>query len=152
MSHKTVFALVLTLSLAVSLGVLMMPASPASAANPASLDPGFTNQYTVAPGDTLSAIAKKFNTTADLLSMANAIADPNYIRAGQVLMVPDANMASDPDVSLDILDQQQMASHAVAFDYQADRIPTDSDDTAALSATAPAASPATAPITPGVSD
>lgn len=44
--------------------------------------------YNVQTGDTLSAIAKHFETTVDALVEANAIADPNFILIGQVLSIP----------------------------------------------------------------
>ena len=43
--------------------------------------------YTVKWGDTLSAIAKKYNTTVSKLTKLNNISDPNYIVVGQVLIV-----------------------------------------------------------------
>jgi hypothetical protein len=45
--------------------------------------------YTVAAGDTLGAIAKKFGVTVDQLVAWNGIADPNNISVGQVLKVSD---------------------------------------------------------------
>lgn len=43
--------------------------------------------YTVKPGDTLSAIAKKYGTTYQELAKINGIANPNLIHPGQVLKV-----------------------------------------------------------------
>ena len=53
--------------------------------------------YTVAPGDTLSAIAARFGVTVQSIVDYNGIADPNYLRAGQVLLIP--GVASAPDLS-----------------------------------------------------
>lgn len=47
--------------------------------------------YTVAPGDTLGAIATQFGVPLDALIAANAIDDPNRIRVGQVLVIPNAD-------------------------------------------------------------
>lgn len=46
-----------------------------------------TNTYTVVKGDTLTAIAKKYNTTVDKLVSLNSIKDKNKISIGQVLKV-----------------------------------------------------------------
>lgn len=43
--------------------------------------------YTVQKGDTLSKIAKKYNTTVDALQKLNRIRNPNLIRVGQKLRV-----------------------------------------------------------------
>ena len=48
--------------------------------------------YTIKAGDTLSAIAKKMNTTVAMLKAANNIKDANKIRAGAKLkLYRDAN-------------------------------------------------------------
>lgn len=47
---------------------------------------GYLN-YTVKPGDTLSAIAQKFNTTVNYLTEINNIENPNSIYAGQILKI-----------------------------------------------------------------
>ena len=44
--------------------------------------------YTVRPGDTLWAIARRFGTTVEALVQANDIPDPNLIYPGQVLTIP----------------------------------------------------------------
>ena len=46
-----------------------------------------TVTYTVKSGDTLSGIAKKYNTTVDNLVKLNNIKDPNYIITGQKLII-----------------------------------------------------------------
>ncbi|WP_029114304.1 alpha/beta hydrolase-fold protein [Mycobacterium sp. URHB0044] len=54
--------------------------------------PDFT-RYTVAAGDTLSALALRFQGGAELdrlIAAANGISDPNTIHAGQRLIIPDA--------------------------------------------------------------
>jgi|TARA_R100000479_G_scaffold87349_2_gene42683 murein DD-endopeptidase MepM/ murein hydrolase activator NlpD len=49
-----------------------------------------TGLYKVKPGDTLSQIAKRHNLgTSELLKANRNIADPNKIRAGQVINVPN---------------------------------------------------------------
>ncbi len=44
--------------------------------------------YTIMPGDTLTKIAAKFNTTVEALVKANNISNPDLIIAGQTLKIP----------------------------------------------------------------
>lgn len=44
--------------------------------------------YTVQSGDTLSAIAERYNTTVDELVAANGLTDPNALQPGQTLLIP----------------------------------------------------------------
>ena len=46
-----------------------------------------TIYYTVKPGDTLSAIALKYNTTWEYLAQINNISNPNLIYPGQILTI-----------------------------------------------------------------
>lgn len=46
-------------------------------------------EYTIEWGDTLSSLAKKYNTTVSNLATLNKIADPNKIYAGQKITIPD---------------------------------------------------------------
>ncbi len=48
--------------------------------------------YVVHPGDTLSAIALRHGTTVSALAEANHLADPNLIRIGQLLKIPDSQL------------------------------------------------------------
>ncbi len=45
--------------------------------------------YTVKKGDTLFAIARKYDTTVEALVATNAIKNKNYIYPGQVLKIPE---------------------------------------------------------------
>jgi LysM repeat protein len=50
-------------------------------------------EYTIRPGDTLYEIAKSFDTTIETLLAANPdISDPDYILAGDVLVIPSADL------------------------------------------------------------
>ncbi len=51
-------------------------------------NPKTSETYVVRPGDTLTSIAQRFNTTAFALAQSNGISDPSMIRVGQVLQVP----------------------------------------------------------------
>jgi LysM repeat protein len=46
--------------------------------------------YVVRPGDTLSQIARSYNTSVTAIALANNISNPNMIYAGQVLVIPTA--------------------------------------------------------------
>jgi LysM repeat protein len=63
----------------------------AVAALPASV---VASTYVVHPGDTLSEIAVRHGTTVTALVEANQLADPNLIRIGQLLHIPDARVGS----------------------------------------------------------
>lgn len=65
-------------------GLALLPV-PVQAQSPES--------YTVAPGDTLGAIAARYGVSLDALVAANGILDPNQVAVGQVLAIPSG---SDP--------------------------------------------------------
>ena len=44
--------------------------------------------YTIQYGDTLSAIARKYNTTVDAIMKLNQITNANLLKVGQVLKIP----------------------------------------------------------------
>lgn len=46
--------------------------------------------YTLRWGDTLGGVAKRFGVSTGALAAANGIRDPDRVRAGQVLRIPDA--------------------------------------------------------------
>jgi LysM repeat protein len=74
---------VLFVAVAAILAVVLLTAaqpSPVSAAGPA--------YYVVRPGDTLTAIAWRYGMTTWAIARANGIWNPNYIYAGQVLVIP----------------------------------------------------------------
>jgi len=72
------------------LAVAAMGAS-AAAAVPVSV---IASTYVVHPGDTLSAIAMRHGTTVSALAEANHLADPNLIRIGQLLTIPDSKLGA----------------------------------------------------------
>ena len=59
-----------------------------------------SQSYTVASGDTLSAIAARFGTTVDALVKNNQIANPNALQVGQELQIPSTQVAVGPDLIL----------------------------------------------------
>lgn len=44
--------------------------------------------YIVRKGDTLTAIARSYNTTVDAIASANGMRNPHFIQVGQVLQIP----------------------------------------------------------------
>ncbi|WP_426756624.1 LysM peptidoglycan-binding domain-containing protein [Myxococcus sp. Y35] len=50
-----------------------------------------STSYRIRPGDTLSGIARRNNTTVDALARANNIRDPDRIFAGKTLVIPGAS-------------------------------------------------------------
>lgn len=50
-------------------------------------------KYTVKKGDTLSKIGVKYGVTVPELAKANGIINPNLIKVGQVLIIPEAGNA-----------------------------------------------------------
>jgi LysM repeat protein len=50
--------------------------------------------YTIQKGDTLSALAKRFNTTVEALARTNNIKNPDKIYAGKTLSVPSPTASS----------------------------------------------------------
>lgn len=61
-------------------------ATPAPTATP-TCGVVFCGEYVVQSGDTLSAIAERFNTTVEELAERNCIADPSRIYVGQILKI-----------------------------------------------------------------
>ncbi len=68
------------------------PVDPAPAAN----QPTY---YTVATGDTLNKIAKRFNVSWQAIVTANGLANPNVISVGQRLLIPLATAPSAPTIA-----------------------------------------------------
>ena len=63
-----------------------LPAEPEKPSEPPPVTEPLT--YTIQGGDTLSAIARKFNVTVAALVAENNLENPNLIRPGQVLKIP----------------------------------------------------------------
>jgi LysM repeat protein len=57
-------------------------------AGPGNADAAFAATTTIRPGDTLSAIARRYDTTVAALAAANGITNPNQIFAGATIEIP----------------------------------------------------------------
>ncbi len=71
------------------------PANSPTGGNPAPALPLPIATYTVQAGDTILRIAKRVHVAPKDLVHANKIADPNKVRAGTVLLVPNPTMPPD---------------------------------------------------------
>lgn len=69
---------------------------PTAAPVPPTAPPAGLGTYTVQPGDILSVIAARYNTTVATLAQLNNLVNPNLIYVGQVLRVPQAAPAPAP--------------------------------------------------------
>jgi LasA protease len=108
--------IIVTATPAEALGIQTLPAqafTPPAVATPQrqpagplivpTLDPplaatveAMPSYYTVAPGDTLSAIAERYGTTVERLMSLNAITDGSLIAVGQILSLPETSDAFSP--------------------------------------------------------
>ncbi|HZD11250.1 MAG TPA: LysM domain-containing protein [Candidatus Binatia bacterium] len=70
--------------------------SPGPTPTPPPPGGGGGGTYTVAPGDTLSAIARRFGTTWQEIAALNNISNPNIIHVGQVLQIPGGGGGTPP--------------------------------------------------------
>ena len=70
--------------------IIKLPNSSSSSSPSPSLSSTFIS-YSVASGDTLIKIAKRYGTTYQEIARINGISNPNIIRVGQVLKIPCSN-------------------------------------------------------------
>ncbi len=85
---------------------LVLSPVPIQADNLPTLDPFPTGadpvpvEHVVQPGDTLSAIASRYNTTVQTLLNINPLPNPDILSVGQVLRLPQIPDASTPSIKL----------------------------------------------------
>ena len=63
-----------------------------------------SNNHTVQPGESLSAIARKYGTDVSTLMRINNISDPNLVRSGQKLAVPGGPVGSGAGREFDVME------------------------------------------------
>lgn len=76
--------------------VVVAPTPTPVVVMPTSAPQSQAGSYTVQTGDSLSAIAARFNTTVNAIVAANNIANPSSIFAGQKLVIPGPGAAQAP--------------------------------------------------------
>ena len=76
------------------LAMLSIAASPVAAAPPPQSD----EVYVVQQGDTLYAIARRFDVTAAAITAANNLSNPNLIFVGQRLVIPGVALEVEPAI------------------------------------------------------
>ncbi len=81
------------------------PVSPVATPTPAPKTPAATtaaiptvqgNSYIVQPGDNLSSIAARYNTTVEAITNLNKLANPDSLYVGQILLVPGNGVTVPP--------------------------------------------------------
>jgi len=104
-----VVAILLIVGMLVGMGplsALAAPPPPASTPEPAAPPapaPGTPVYYVVQAGDNLTRIALRFGTTVWAIAQANGIWNVNYIRTGQVLLIPVAVPVPPPPPTIYIV-------------------------------------------------
>ena len=71
--------------------------------------------YTVANGDTLSKIAQNFGTTYQELARINGILNPNLIKVGQILKLPNSSLSSSSYKSYTVVSGDTLGKIAQKF-------------------------------------
>ncbi|KAH7296771.1 hypothetical protein KP509_26G038200 [Ceratopteris richardii] len=61
----------------------------------------FSFGYKVREGDTLTSIAKKYNVPIQTIAAFNEIIDVDYLPAGKVLLIPNADVTTGKDIAED---------------------------------------------------
>ena len=68
---------------------LLKQQTTASRSTRSNASSGYGYEHTVRSGETLSEIAKAYGVSVDVIIAENAIANPNHLKVGQTLFVPE---------------------------------------------------------------
>ncbi|TAA66479.1 LysM peptidoglycan-binding domain-containing protein [Planococcus salinarum] len=93
--------------------VLIIPGTSTAPTPP----PATSTTYTVKAGDTLYAIAQRFNTTVAKIAAANNITNVNLLRIGQVLIIPGTSTAPPPATTIKYTVKAGDTLYAIALRY-----------------------------------
>ncbi|SEK91638.1 Flagellum-specific peptidoglycan hydrolase FlgJ [Stigmatella aurantiaca] len=88
--------------------------------------------YSVRSGDTLNKLAERFGTTATALAQKNGISNPNQIKAGQKLVIPDsfeATPAAQPSRAANTTPAANTTAAGPVRDSNGREFPTSRDGT-----------------------
>ncbi|OQA93305.1 MAG: N-acetylmuramoyl-L-alanine amidase sle1 precursor [Microgenomates group bacterium ADurb.Bin219] len=91
--------------------------------------------YTVQPGNTLGEIAKRYNTTVRRIAFVNGLTNPNLIRPGQKLRIPDIVVGFScvvEDYATPDCQGEKVSTRVMYEPYDTTRCITDHDDDAEL--------------------
>ncbi|MBD2361468.1 peptidoglycan DD-metalloendopeptidase family protein [Anabaena minutissima FACHB-250] len=125
------------------------PAITAPIVTPKITAPSQRARYEVKPGDTLAAIASRYNTSVSELVKANGISDPNQLQISQQLVIPAAQnpinrqyginseIASIPVKPTSINSQPITSQESVLADNTSLAVPTTATEESQNQATTP---------------
>jgi LysM repeat protein len=87
-------AVAITFTPTSAVGITATATTVSATATPANNPQGEIIQYTVQAGDTLSGIARRFNTSVAAVAQLNGIVNPDRVLLGQTLQIPSAQVES----------------------------------------------------------
>lgn len=98
--------------------------SSSTASNDTTTKPTYIN-YIIENGDTLSAIAKRYNTTVSKLAEINAIKDVNKIYMGQLLRVPISQINGNTPVFYTVKPGDTLSAIALKYGTTVNKLVSD---------------------------
>ena len=79
--------------------------------------PSFAEKITITPGETLSGLAKKYGLSITTLKSLNNIKDPNQLKAGDKLIIPDSDYfeAKEEDPVHKVINGETLSAIALKY-------------------------------------